>query len=100
MQTKIRAHKNIFEELIELYIFDKASVATPIVFKEREIGEYNEPTLTITTEQAQALMDNLYNLGIRPTDAKGSNAGALEATQKHLEDMRKIAFNYIELKSK
>lgn len=37
-------------------------------------------------------MDQLWNCGLRPTEGSGS-AGSLAATQRHLEDMRKIAFN-------
>lgn len=49
------------------------------------------PSLSISFEAAQALMDNLWTCGIRPTEGTGS-AGALAATQKHLEDMRKLVF--------
>ena len=41
---------------------------------------------------AQQLADDLYAAGIRPTEAAGS-AGALSATQKHLDDMRKLVFD-------
>ena len=37
------------------------------------------------------LMDDLWQCGLRPSEGTGS-AGALAATQKHLDDMRKLVF--------
>jgi hypothetical protein len=36
-------------------------------------------------------MDELWHAGIRPTEGAGS-AGAMAATQRHLEDMRTLVF--------
>ena len=44
----------------------------------------------VSLEAAQSLMDQLWDCGLRPTQAAGS-AGAMEAVQNHLADMRKIA---------
>jgi hypothetical protein len=41
--------------------------------------------------QAQELIDKLWQAGYRPTEGKGS-AGALVATERHLEDMRRLVF--------
>lgn len=46
---------------------------------------------TLDLNEAQRLMDELYAAGLRPSEAAGS-AGAMYAVQKHLEDMRTIAF--------
>lgn len=51
-----------------------------------------EPTLRLRPEEAQSLMDELWNVGIRPAAAAGS-AGQLSAVQAHLEDMRRLVFN-------
>lgn len=51
---------------------------------------YVEPTFHLQPEQAQFLMDELWDCGLRPTEGKGS-AGALAATEAHLKDMRQIA---------
>ena len=48
------------------------------------------PTEYIDHDEAQRLMDSLWNCGIRPVQAKGS-AGQLDAVKYHLEDMRKLA---------
>ena len=49
------------------------------------------PTTTLELTEAQALMDELWHVGLRPSEGSGS-AGALAATQKHLEDMRALVF--------
>jgi len=50
--------------------------------------------LTIRTEQAQVLMDDLWNAGIRPTDGAGS-AGAMRAAEHHIADLRQVAFKVL-----
>jgi hypothetical protein len=50
-----------------------------------------EPTLSLKPETAQQLMDELWNCGLRPTEGTGS-AGAMAATQAHLQDMRTLVF--------
>lgn len=51
----------------------------------------SEPTFSLSVEAAQTLMDDLWNTGLRPTEGAGS-AGSLAATQRHLEDMRRLVF--------
>jgi hypothetical protein len=51
--------------------------------------QIEKPTLTLDFVESQALMDQLWDCGVRPTQGSGS-AGSLLATEKHLEDMRKI----------
>jgi len=47
--------------------------------------------MQLRDEQAQDLIDKLWQAGYRPTEGKGS-AGALAATERHLEDMRRLVF--------
>lgn len=53
-----------------------------------------DPSFTLGDSAAQLLMDDLWQAGFRPSEGTGS-AGALAATQKHLEDMRTVAFKYL-----
>lgn len=55
-----------------------------------------EPLLRIDRQDPglQGLMDNLWQLGIRPRDI--GTPGHLAATQAHLDDMRKIVFPMLE----
>jgi len=57
-----------------------------------EEGKNKEPAFHLGTEQAQQFMDELWRIGIRPTEGTGS-AGALAAVERHLADMRALAFN-------
>jgi len=52
-------------------------------------GTTPEPSMQLSPEAAQQLMDQLWQAGLRPTEGTGS-AGSLAATQKHLDDMRAI----------
>jgi len=69
-------------------------VIKEVEFKKQENGEYIKPFLSLSEEQAQSLMDALWSVGCRPSEGHGST-GQLAATEKHLEDMRKIAFTVI-----
>ena len=52
---------------------------------------------SISIEAAQQLMDDLWQAGLRPSEGTGS-AGALAATQRHLDDMRKMMFHQFNIK--
>lgn len=57
-------------------------------------GARREPSLELTMQAAQALMDDLWNAGLRPTEGTGS-AGSLAATERHLKDMQRLAFEIL-----
>lgn len=75
----------------------KVAVAKPLVFEDISEGEFAEPTLRLTPEEAQRLVDALWACGVRPSEGTGS-AGSLAATQKHLDDMRAIASHTLGVK--
>ena len=56
-----------------------------------------EPWLQLDVESAQRLMDELWNVGLRPSEGTGS-AGSLAATQKHLNDVRAIVAKTLDVK--
>ena len=78
---------------VELALRDieTGSIASPIIFTKVEQGNYAPPMCTLSTKEAQSLIDSLWDCGLRPSEGSGS-AGALAATQKHLEDMRTLVF--------
>lgn len=51
-----------------------------------------EPSFYMSNTDCQELIDELWRSGFRPSEGTGS-AGALSATQKHLEDMRRLVFD-------
>ena len=74
------------------------SFGEAVVMKQPEeaVGEIHSPppTFCLSKTMCQQLMEQLWTLGIRPTD-QGS-PGQIEAMKRHLEDMRTIAFKLLE----
>lgn len=68
-------------------------VVQELKFEEIKEGEICQPSLVINNNNAQVLMDDLWHCGFRPSEGTGS-AGSLRATEKHLDDMRKIIFEH------
>jgi len=55
------------------------------------------PAFSLSQEDAQVLMDSLWECGLRPAQGAGS-AGQLDAVKYHLEDMRNIVNHKLGLK--
>jgi len=71
-------------------------IAKPLDFAEVPAGASVDPTFSLQRDEAQELMDMLWNCGLRPTQGKQST-GQLDAVERHLADMRAIAFNRLEI---
>ena len=96
MKFRFHAQRSLFQPGISLHMAalgDKhLSVATNITFQKIEEGAaYENPMVVLGIEDAQQLMDELYHVGVRPSQAAGS-AGQLDAVKYHLEDMRSLVF--------
>ena len=91
--AKIRAQKLPWNSGVELVILshDGTSVCYQLMMCKVVPESAIEPTVKIGITEAQVLMDDLWNAGIRPTEGTGS-AGSLRATERHLEDMRRLIF--------
>lgn len=83
----------------ELYGDESRSilVASPIVMEKKDRLLRHPPTMSLSMDQAQQLMDQLWTCGIRPSEGSGS-AGSLAATQQHLKDMQRITFGLLKSK--
>lgn len=83
-----------FGSVVELRLYEQRgdgySVAK-LTMEHVPRGAYSEPTARMSMTDAQELIDALWRCGLRPSEGSGS-AGALAATQKHLEDMRSLVF--------
>jgi len=88
---QIRAQSAPWYAGIEIMIRQGNAIAVDIVMKIPEFGERIKPPITLGRREAQLLMDDLWHSGIRPTEGTGSS-GSLRATEKHLEDMRRLVF--------
>lgn len=76
---------------------NKPAAARQVEFVEAAEGEYIEPALVLGHDTAQMLIDELWRAGLRPTEGAGS-AGQLASTERHLSDMRTIAFHKLGIK--
>lgn len=73
-------------------------VAQPLTFVPRDpdvVETYGHaPAITMSREDVQSLMDELWRIGVRPSEGTGS-AGSLAATERHLKDMQRITFSLL-----
>lgn len=100
MKMEFFIEQRAYHKHLDLFVCRRAAsrfwIAKPVEFVEIPEDEVAPSTSAIhlTHTDAQALMDELYRAGIRPTRSSNSE-GALTATQHHLKDMRTIAFGLI-----
>ena len=87
------ACKDIRRRSVDLLVFSHPDmVAQSVVFVAHKEGEQiAHPTLTLTFEEAEALMSELWVAGVRPSGVGSS--GELAATKAHLDDMRKLVLS-------
>lgn len=98
IEVEIRAYRNPAQAFnIELYGFnrDHSHAATAIVMKEHVNGMRMDPFITLNMEEAQLLMDSLYDAGLRPSQSTVKLDVA--SMKNHLEDMRRIVFNKMDI---
>jgi hypothetical protein len=94
-------NKDIRRRAFELTVFSHASpdtvaVAKTLVFETIEPNEtIARPSMSLTFEEAEALITELWNSGVRPSGVGSS--GELAATKAHLEDMRTLVFKEMRL---
>lgn len=66
----------------------EAMLGTPVF----RLGGRPEAGLT-GHDDTQALMDELWNMGIRPSQPQPSLDGQVEATKLHISDLRRLVFD-------
>ena len=105
-QLKLRAMRGDIcfgADYIRLYAFKRQNkeryAAQKLDWVEAKTNTRAEPFLEIEAQEAQQLMDDLWDCGLRPSEGTGS-AGAMAATQKHLEDMKTITFHALKIQKK
>lgn len=73
----------------------------PVVMTEMPVGvqpSTHAPTFNLGEEQCEFLMDELWKMGIRPSNGEGST-GQIKAMEDHLNDMRTIAFSELNIET-
>jgi hypothetical protein len=97
---KFHAEREFRRNRIALTIVEEAgnvlAVAVPLVMKVVGENEVVDPAMYMKPDEGQALIDALWDAGLRPSEGSGS-AGALLATQQHLKDMRAIVFKQLDV---
>jgi hypothetical protein len=101
IKIKARRSDDGFGDDIDLRLVDIArrAFALPLTMQQVEVGQYIPPFVRLGKEQAQQLADALWEAGIRPIGASGSQ-GQLAAVQGHLNDMRAIVAKTIDVNLK
>lgn len=99
IRTEIHAQRVWMKNSIDIAVLEQRQVGSfigaPIAMVELdEQAARVAPTLSLTNEAAQQLMDQLWICGLRPTEGTGS-AGSLAATERHLEDMRRLSMGLV-----
>jgi len=56
----------------------------------QDLGHYRNPSMALDEDDAQALLQVLWNAGLRPNNGE-STVAHVGALKQHLEDMRKFA---------
>lgn len=93
---KIHAHRSLARLGVELLFMQPFGRQMHAVRRmERELVEYTpgqciEPTLVLELEEAQQLMQELWDQGFRPNNGAGSGAEA-DALKKHIEFAEAVA---------
>lgn len=61
-----------------------------------EPGMWTEPTMRLSREEAQQLMNGLWQEGFRPKDGAGALAH-VETLKAHLDDLRTVAWHALKI---
>ena len=100
LPLEFMARRNDWSEGISLYMRRRTvgfgdELAAPVTMVRHEPGTMVvEPMCRVSIQQAQQLMDELWQCGLRPSEGSGS-AGSLAATERHLKDMQAIAMGLL-----
>jgi hypothetical protein len=99
---EIQGERNLMNRCFDMMVIvtrsdNKQFIGKPLIMEELKMeGQRIEPTFSIPRDQATQLMDELWRLGVRPSSGEG-NIGQIGAMNTHLQDMRTLAFNSLNL---
>ena len=99
--TQFMARREDYQDGVSLYsrkvIEGVGSMsAEPVVYSGHTRNTPVEPFLFLSIHEAQQLIDELWQCGLRPTEGV-MPAGGIAATQLHLEDFRRIVFDKLKM---
>lgn len=94
-RAQVTDYRNSCDVLVLEHVSDDVMKVGRLVMEDHDPGLVAEPTASLTIQAAQRLMDDLWYSGIRPSQV--GTEGQLEATQRHLQDMRALAFDKLQV---
>ncbi len=99
LEPEVMARREDWSDGVSIYMRQRtvgkgSVVARPVTMEKYEEGMPVEPMMRLRIPQAQQLMDELWQCGLRPTEGVGS-AGSLAATERHLKDMQAVAMGLL-----
>lgn len=103
MSLEFHLNTSFSTDTVELRAIDRrqgkhGSVLQSWTLHAREdLGAWVPPAAYLDRSSCQQLMDELWRVGVRPSEGSGS-AGSLAATERHLGDMQKIAMGLLKNK--
>lgn len=101
LQRNMGFYDTEFEALIGIRnsLTRTLAVAEPIVFKEQDPARTvpYRSILQLTSQSVQELMNDLWAMGIRPTEMKHTSE-TIDAMKSHIDDFRKIVFSTLNVK--
>jgi len=94
---EIRAYDSPYRGVIEFFIGERkgedfyVAAPTEFVFSKNKPGTAINPAFSLEHKEAQFLLQQLWDTGLRPNNGEGTSA-QVDALKDHLKDMREIAF--------
>jgi len=99
---EVRLNKGNWNDLVEVLVVNRTGtgrltyVAEPLIMKEHDEPVLIRPTFTITTMEAQKLMNRLFECGIRPT-REVSEDKRISALNDHIDTLRTISYKLLKI---
>jgi hypothetical protein len=94
-EVKIQAERSLVHYCIRLFGYvktnGKSASIKPVELTEVPDGREWEPFLKLEYEEAQSLLESLWEAGVRSPQIT-STLGEINATKHHLKDMQRLVF--------
>ena len=94
-RLKVSAQLLPMQDSVQLFLHTDNQYCSQIIMAEVEPGQFiDHVPIELKHDMAQRLFDQLWNIGFRPYNNKYGDE-VVKTMSNHLEDMRKIAFQFL-----
>lgn len=93
-QMALFVHRNIPRRAVEFFASNESGeylLPVVVAVSPRDEAVETDPFLSLSADETQGLIDELWKAGFRPTEV--GTAGQLSAVEDHLQDMRSLVFD-------